>query len=101
MGKTIIEHYFAKRIGDNSQDDKKFLNGRVFNTVDRFVRTKKKGGLSGRLLDVGCGDGAFVAYCNLQGLRAQGVDIADGVDFETDTFAYPDNSFDIITMFSV
>ena len=59
MGKTIIEHYFAKRIGDNSQDDKKFLNGRVFNTVDRFVRTKKKGGLSGRLLDVGCGDGAF------------------------------------------
>lgn len=101
MGKAITEHYFTKRLADDARDDKKFLNERVFKTVDRFLRMKASRPLSGRLLDVGCGDGAFVAYCNGQGLRAQGIDIADGVDFETDALAHPDHSFDIVTMFSV
>ena len=101
MGTSIIEHYFKKRIADDAQDDKKFLNQRVFTTVDRFLRLKAGRGLSGKLLDVGCGDGAFVAYCNAQGLQAKGVDIADGVNFETDPLPYPDHSFDIVTIFSV
>lgn len=101
MRKTIIEKYFAKRIEDDAQDDKKSLNERVFKTIDRFLRLKADRPLSGRLLDAGCGDGAFVAYCNAQGLKAQGIDIADGVDFEADPLPYPDHSFDIVTMFSV
>ena len=99
--KTITEKYFEKRNADNAHDDKNFLNGRVFTTIDRFLREKAGRPLRGALLDVGCGDGAFVAYCNREGLGAKGVDIADGVDFETDSLGYPDHSFDIVTMFSV
>ena len=99
--KTITEKYFTKRNADNAQDDKKFLNARVFATIDRFLQQKAGHPLRGALLDVGCGDGAFVAYCSEQGLRARGIDIADGVDFETDKLRFPDHSFDIVTMFSV
>ncbi|MBI4088150.1 class I SAM-dependent methyltransferase [Candidatus Kaiserbacteria bacterium] len=101
MGKAIIERYFTRRIEDDAQNDKKFLNTRVFTTVDRFLRLKANCSLSGRLLDLGSGDGEFVAYCNEKGLTAKGIDIADGVDFETDALPFPDHSYDVITMFSV
>src|SRR4051812_11470097 len=101
MEKNITEHYFQKFISDRLGDDKKFLNKRVFDTIDRFVRLKAGRPLSGSLLDVGCGDGGFVSYCNEEGLQAKGVDIVDGVNFETDRLPYPDHSFGIVTMFSV
>ena len=101
MKQSIIRHYFTKRIEDDAQDDKQFLNARVFRTVDRFLREKAGRSLSGALLDVGCGDGAFVKLCNGKGLKAHGVDIMDGIDFESDPLEFPDATFDIVTMFSV
>lgn len=98
---TTTENYFKQWQVDRKKVDTGFLNARLFSTIDRFLRGACGEGLSGRLLDIGCGDGSFVAYCTEQKLSARGVDIGDGVNFESDKLPYADDSFDIATMFSV
>ncbi|OGG71133.1 hypothetical protein A3F27_02205 [Candidatus Kaiserbacteria bacterium RIFCSPHIGHO2_12_FULL_53_13] len=78
-----------------------FLNARVYTTIDRFLQHAAKRGFAGNMLDIGCGDGSFVSYCKEKGLDAHGIDIGDGVDFETDTLPFKDNSFDFALMNSV
>lgn len=92
--------YFDKWLKDQPTGGT-FLNERVYTTIDRFLRHIAKREFTGRMLDIGCGDGSFVEYCKARGLAAQGIDIGDGVDFETDPLPFKDNSFDFATMFSV
>ena len=65
------------------------------------------------ILDVGCSNGSFVSIANSLGLRSEGVDpsknaIADGLKKRLklhtgflDEVAFPDNSFDAITLYEV
>ena len=56
--------------------------------------------LSGRLLDVGCGDRKHVKAFRRLGLRAMGVDKED-CDLEKDPLPFPDNTFDVVFCKSV
>jgi len=51
------------------------------------------------LLDVGCGDKTFMKEFEKIGYRCEGID--SEVNFETDAFPYPDNTFDYIFCKSV
>jgi 2-polyprenyl-3-methyl-5-hydroxy-6-metoxy-1,4-benzoquinol methylase len=65
------------------------------------------------ILDVGCSNGSFVSIANSLGLRAEGVDPSEnaitdgfkkGLNLHTgflDEVAFPDNSFDAITLYEV
>ncbi len=56
----------------------------------------------GSVLDLGCGDGALVQVLNeKENITAKGIDICQGVNFETDKLPYENNEFDIIIMYSV
>jgi 2-polyprenyl-3-methyl-5-hydroxy-6-metoxy-1,4-benzoquinol methylase len=75
-----------------------------------FVRRFRK---SGRLLDLGCGQGFFVAAANRAGFQAIGVDVSAwatdfgkkelGLDLRTSSIEdvqFPPASFDIVTMWA-
>ncbi|KKW44132.1 MAG: Methyltransferase type 11 [Parcubacteria group bacterium GW2011_GWA2_56_21] len=98
---TTTENYFKQWQIDQKKVDVGFLNARLFSTIDRFLRVASGRPLAGRLLDIGCGDGSFVGYSVGRGLSARGVDIGDGVNFESDVLPFEADSFDIATMFSV
>lgn len=55
------------------------------------------------LLDVGCGKGEFVEWCNKRGIKAVGLDFASGYGIPGDVLnmPFPDKSFDVVTAFDV
>jgi 2-polyprenyl-3-methyl-5-hydroxy-6-metoxy-1,4-benzoquinol methylase len=74
----------------------------------RFIKRAKK---TGRLLDIGCGYGYFLAACRKQGYNVAGLDVSEwavqyatqklGLPLSTGKFGdikYPSRCFDIITM---
>ena len=101
MRNNLINSYHSKLVADQEKTNKVFLSQRVFMTVNRFLELFTGQTLSGRILDLGCGDGSFVDYCNNHNLDAKGVDIADGIDFESDKLPYRDNQFSFVFMGSV
>ncbi len=74
----------------------------------RLADLERRLGRKGRLLDVGCAKGAFVAYATSQGWQAEGVDVSAwsteqarkrGLKVQTGTLEdqhYPDASFDVV-----
>jgi ubiquinone/menaquinone biosynthesis C-methylase UbiE len=75
---------------------------RVRHALHKLFTQVLKAPFTGDVLDLGCGDGALVNVLNeWEGVRAQGIDIGHGVNFETDALPYPDKKFDIILMYSV
>ena len=98
----IIKKYHSGWIKSRSDaKTQKYLNERVFETmVNLFSKIINKE-FSGKLLDIGCGEGGFVRVCNERKLEAAGTDINDRCNFEADTLPYPNNEFDIVFMYSV
>ncbi len=83
--------------------------GRLVARVERFRQARK-----GRLLDVGCGAGYFLDAAREAGWQVQGVELSSaaasvgreqlGLDIFQGTLAdaaFPDASFDVLTMFEV
>jgi SAM-dependent methyltransferase len=57
--------------------------------------------LSGRVLDVGCGNGAFVDACRARGLDAEGTILGDGDEYqyykgELSSIHFPTGHFDVV-----
>lgn len=75
----------------------------------RFFKRKK---MRGRLLDIGCGNGYFLALCREKGYEVEGIDVSKwAVQYASSTLklpvhrgeiadiSFPEGSFDVITMF--
>lgn len=75
------------------------LKERVFVTFDALRRHAGLAGLQAgqSLLDLGTADGALVKVAQSRGLHANGLDVTDGIDFETDRLPFDDDTFDTIT----
>jgi ubiquinone/menaquinone biosynthesis C-methylase UbiE len=78
------------------------LQERVYMALHRLFRDILHEPFKGDVLDVGAGDGSIVKVFNRHpGMKAKGVDISDGVNFETDKLPFKNNSFDIAIMYAV
>jgi SAM-dependent methyltransferase len=79
------------------------LKERVFTTFDNLLAhcrlDRMRAGQT--LLDLGTADGALLEVARSKGLDARGLDVTDGIDFETDTLPVADNSVDIVTAVSL
>ncbi len=110
MEELYRREYFAEQydegVDPDSQEFKKWL-GLLDHRV-RFFRHKKN---KGTLLDIGCGNGYFMALCQSKGYEVQGVDIsAWAAKYATEELGFkvtvgeiedvnmPTRFFDIITM---
>lgn len=74
---------------------------KVFKTLKVLFSKILKSEFSGKILDVGSGDNALVQVCLKHGIEAKGIDICNGVNFESDKLPFKDNEFDIVIMYSV
>ncbi len=79
------------------------LKERVFVTFDNLLahcgRPRMASGQT--LLDLGAADGALVEVARSKGLQATGLDVTDGLDFESDALPVRDNSVDVVTAVSL
>ncbi len=87
--------------------------GRIIERIKSFFTGKKQG----KILDIGCGPGIFLSEADRRGFDAWGVDLStNSIEFarrkfglknvfqmrvEEITNSFPENSFDVITMFDV
>jgi 2-polyprenyl-3-methyl-5-hydroxy-6-metoxy-1,4-benzoquinol methylase len=102
--------YFAEQYDEgvepNSPEFKRWIS--LLDHRVRFFRHKKK---KGTLLDIGCGNGYFMALCQEKGYQVQGVDISSwAAEYATQKLGFnvtvgeiedislPTHFFDIITM---
>ncbi len=75
---------------------------RVYSTFSKLFIKILHTSFQGNILDLGCGDGALVKLLNMKkNIKAKGMDIDRGIDFETDKLPFENNEFDIIIMYSV
>jgi len=89
----IVSKAEKTRIASQERVYQTFLN-----LFDNILKKKFKG----KILDLGCGDGALVQLLNTKkDIIAEGIDIGHGINFETDRLPYKNNSFDIAIMYSV
>lgn len=100
----IGRYHTAQKQSRQWEDNRQVrLKLRVFETFSAWLIANGNPPLGAglRLLDVGSGSGHFVRCCNENGLTATGVDIADGVDFESDALPHANDSQDVVTAVSV
>ncbi|MDA1001177.1 MAG: class I SAM-dependent methyltransferase [bacterium] len=81
---------------DYEYDRQIFLKRRVLQTFDRLMRMFAGKELGGRLLDAGSFKDVFTRVCEEKGIEAVAIGIEQGVNFETDRFDLPDESFDVV-----
>lgn len=84
-----------------TEPDRVYMQTRVLKTFKTLFSKLMNCEFSGKVLDLGAGDKSFVGVCRDSGIEAKGVDICDGVDFETDRLPFKDVEFDIVVMYSV
>ena len=86
-----------------NQERQHILKKRVFITFDNLLKHAGSPGLrpGSKLLDLGSADGALVRVAAEHGLESHGLDITDGVNFETDRFPCDDRTFDAVTAVSL
>jgi SAM-dependent methyltransferase len=79
------------------------LKERVFVTFDNLLAHCRLSRMQpGQImLDLGTADGALIEVARAKGLEARGLDVTDGIDFETDTLPVADNSVDVVTAVSL
>jgi len=105
-GKEYFSRSYDKGFDPDSVEFKKRLSQETHRI--RFFRGFKK---RGRILDIGCGNGYFLAACRAEGYDVQGLDISDWasefaverlgipvITGEIDSVGIPSNSYDIISM---
>ena len=105
--KKYGEEYYSHWITPDQQTRRIGLWNRRLKIVKKFIRT-------GKLIDVGCGEGLFIYCAGQQGYDVSGVEISDfAVQYAKEKFKLniinskleesnlPENSFDIITFWHV
>jgi len=93
--------YFEKRIETLNDPDRYKTCLLSHKTIIRFLRHHGFKKQSGKYLDIGCGDGVLCKVFKDHGWDAHGLDISDGINFETDTIPFEDNSIALITLYGV
>jgi SAM-dependent methyltransferase len=95
------EVYFSRRI-ETLVDPRRHRNCSVSHeTIMRFVKFHNFDAPPGKHLDIGCGDRVLSKVFNENGWSSTGIDIADGIDFESDKLPFDDFSVDMITLYGV
>jgi len=95
------EVYFTKRV-ETLVDPHRHKNCCVsYETIMRFVKFHNFATAPGKHLDIGCGDRALCKVFDENGWSSAGIDIADGIDFESDKLPFGDQSIDMITLYGV
>lgn len=105
-GEGYFVHAYDRGIDPDTPELKKRLSQETHRV--RFFRHIKR---KGRVLDIGCGNGYFLAACRSKGYDVQGLDISDWaakyafqklglpvITSEINVVQLPAKSFDIITM---
>lgn len=100
MEKDIM-HYNELWQKKKLEPDRLYMQERVLKTLKTLFSKTLKSEFSGKVLDVGSGDGSLVQVCNQNGIDAQGIDIPQGINFEKDKLPFGDNEFKIAIMYSV
>ena len=79
------------------------LKKRVFDTLNNLLVLFGKEGLkkNKKIIDLGAGDFSFVKVCSEKGLKAEGIDINNNIDFEIDKIPKKKKYYDIVTALSV
>lgn len=99
--KQDVIYYNKLWLEKKKEPDRLYMQERVLKTFNVLFSKILKSDFSGKLLDVGSGDGTFVQVCKQYGIEAKGIDVCDGIDFEKDKLSFEDNEFDIVVMYSV
>jgi len=102
--------YFASQYDTGVEPDSPEFN-RWLDLLEHRVRFFRRLKRRGRLLDIGCGNGYFLALCRKRGYEVRGTDVSAwaagyassklGIEVtvaETEDLAFPPESFDIVTM---
>jgi len=99
---TITQNYnkdWQKKILD---EERMNSQQRVFDTFSNLFNDILGIEFKGKILDLGCGDGALVNLLNTKkNIEAKGIDINQGINFESDSLPFKNKEFDIIIMYSV
>jgi len=99
---TVTEAYNADWQKKALEDGRLKSQERVYCALSMLFNEVLRVPLKGKVLDLGCGDGSLVKILNRKdGIIAAGIDIKDGVNFETDVLPYGENEFDIAIMYAV
>lgn len=117
-GPDAIGRYYQSDEYYSHQENKKGLVPRIYEFVKSF-NIKHKASLAisglpvGKMLDIGCGVGDFLVYLQKQGWEVQGVEPSEAAKKIAETrlgflpkspleyASFPDQSFDVITMWHV
>lgn len=93
--------YFEKRL-ETLHDPARYKTCQLSQkTILRFLKHHNFKKQTGKYLDIGCGDRVLCNVFQDHGWDAHGLDISDGINFETDTIPFDDNSFALITLYGV
>ena len=102
--------YFADHYGAELSPDRPEFKKRL-GLEDHRLRFLRRFKRKGRILDIGCGNGYFLAACRNEGYEVQGVEISDWAGYyatqqlnlpvefgDVEDMEFPPRSFDTITM---
>ena len=84
-------------------DNQDYLKRRALSTFESLIDFigVELTGQPKKFLDLGSGNGSLVKVASEQGYEAVGLDITDGIDFESDSFPLESGYFDVVTAVSV
>lgn len=99
---TVTKAYNADWQQKAAEPGRVDFQKRVVDTLINLFTNLLGKPFQGKMLDLGCGDGSVVRALNDSGvISAEGVDIHQGLDFETDALKFADAAFDLVLMYSV
>jgi 2-polyprenyl-3-methyl-5-hydroxy-6-metoxy-1,4-benzoquinol methylase len=86
-----------------SPKNQEYLKQRVFITFNLLIKKFSGAGFREKkqLIDLGAADGTFVKIAQKYGLIAKGLDVSDGINFETDLLPFPNETIDYFTAISL
>lgn len=104
------EKYISHTDSKNSLFDKVYQNVKSFMLQKKlkWIENEKEG--RGKLLDIGAGTGDFLAEAKKKGYQVFGVEpnsgakelaLKKGISLQENTFSFPDEEFDVITLWHV
>jgi len=106
MMKNITKINYLKHLLKSekySLEHQEYRKQRAFITFNSLIKkfTGKSFGAHQKLIDLGAANGTFVKIARKHGLVAQGLDVSDGINFETDLLPFQNETVDYFTAISL